>query len=145
MKNYSPSFIFKKLTKKQKEVLKFLSVGLLCLSFNTLILDILINKLQIQYLIATTIGFFLSNLLGFFLNKYYTFKAFQTNIWRELYKYYAVMGSSFLVNLGSMFFLVTLIKINPIISSLIIAVSLTSYNYIMHTKWSFKIKNQKKQ
>lgn len=134
-----------KLSTKQREVLKFLFVGAFCLLVNTGILYLLIEIAKIQYLIATIIGFFLSNLLGFFLNKYYTFQARKTSIWKELYKYYAVMTSSFLVNLALMAILVDVFKIWAIYASLIVAVILTTYNYLMHKKWSFKIKKKSKR
>jgi len=132
--------LLNRLTKQQKEVLKFLSVGILCLSFNTMILLVLIELCSMQYLIATIIGFFLSNLLGFFLNKYFTFQSFHTNIWREIYKYFSVMGSSFLANLVLMKILVDFFKIWAIYASLIIAVIMTTYNYLLHKQWSFKNK-----
>lgn len=144
MQKYPFQIFLDKLTSQQKEVLRFLSVGILCLSFNTIILYILIEINKIQYLIATVIGFFLSNLLGFFLNKYFTFRALKTNIWREIYKYYSVMGSSFLVNLFLMKILVDIFKIWAIYASLIIAVIMTTYNYLLHKKWSFKLKTKKK-
>jgi putative flippase GtrA len=143
VKKYPFRFIFNKLTKKQKEVLKFLSVGVLCLSFNTIILYVFIEVFKIQYLIATIVGFFLSNLLGFFLNKYFTFQAFNTNIVVEIIKYFSVMGSSFTVNLLLMIIFVEIFKIWEIYASLIIAVMLTIYNYLLHKKWSFK--HQKKE
>lgn len=144
MGKYPFQFFLDKLTSQQKEVLRFLCVGILCLSFNTVILVITIKIAKLQYLIATVIGFFFSNLLGFFLNKYFTFRALKTNIWQEIYKYYSVMGSSFFVNLGLMAILVDIFKIDAIYASLIIAVIMTTYNYLLHKKWSFKLKTKKK-
>lgn len=144
MPKYPFQIFLDKLTSQQKEVLRFLCVGILCLSFNTVILVIAIKIAKLQYLIATVIGFFFSNLLGFLLNKYFTFRALKTNIWQEIYKYYSVMGSSFFVNLGLMAILVDIFKIDAIYASLIIAVIMTTYNYLLHKKWSFKLKTKKK-
>ncbi len=122
------------------QIIRFTLVGGFCLGFATLILYICVEIFNIHYLIATIIGFFLSNLLGFFLNKYYTFQAKTTKIWQELYKYYAVMTFSFIANLGCMFILVDLLKIWAVYASLIVAVIFYIYNYLMHKNWSFKIK-----
>jgi putative flippase GtrA len=144
MKEYPFESKFNKLSPKKREIIKFITVGAFCLLLNTIILYISIEIANIQYLLATGIGFFLSNLIGFLLNKYYTFKAFKTNIWRELYKYYGVMGSSFLTNLLLMAILVEFLKIWAIYASFIVAVIMTTYNYLMHKKWSFKISKNKK-
>lgn len=87
---------------------------------------------------ATIIGFFFSNLLGFFLNKYFTFKVTNTNIFKEIYKYYAVMTSSFIANLLAMFIFVKILNIWIVYASLMVAIVFYIYNYLMHKNWSFK-------
>lgn len=145
MENYFLKSKIDKLSPKKKEILKFLCVGAFCLLFNTILLYFLTEIINIQDLIAIAICFFCSNLVGFFLNKYFTFKAFKTNIWRELYKYYSVMGSSFLFNLILSAILIEVFKIWVIYASLIVAFIMTTYNYLLHTKWSFKIKNTRQK
>ena len=138
-KNINQLLIFN-LPTKSSQIIRFSFVGAVCLGFNTLSLYILIEFAHLHYLISTVIAFFFSNLLGFFLNKYYTFRTLKTNIYRELYKYYAVMTSSFTANLLLMIILVGLFKIWAIYASLGVAVILYVYNYTMHKNWSFRIK-----
>ncbi|NCO74522.1 MAG: GtrA family protein [Cyanobacteria bacterium] len=128
----------KETIEQKKEIIKFTLVGGLCLTFNLGILWILTDKFFLEEMLATIIGFFLSNLLGFFLNKYFTFKVRNTNIWKEIYKYYAVMTSSFIANLIAMFILVKLLNIWIVYASLMIAIIFYVYNYFMHKNWSFK-------
>ncbi|WP_373478463.1 GtrA family protein [Geminocystis sp.] len=128
----------KETIEQKKEIIKFTLVGGLCLTFNLGILWILTDKFFLEEMLATIIGFFLSNLLGFFLNKYFTFKVINTNIWKEIYKYYAVMTSSFIANLVAMFILVKLLNIWIVYASLMIAIIFYVYNYFMHKNWSFK-------
>lgn len=123
---------------EKREIIKFSIVGALCLSFNVAILWILTDKFTVEEMIATIIGFFFSNLLGFFLNKYFTFKVTNTSIWKEIYKYYAVMTSSFIANLFLMFILVKLLNIWIVYASLMVAIIFYVYNYLMHKNWSFK-------
>ncbi|WP_066119763.1 GtrA family protein [Geminocystis sp. NIES-3709] len=123
---------------RKKQIIKFSAVGGLCLTFNLAILWILTDYFKVEDLTATIIGFFLSNLLGFLLNKYFTFKVTNTNIFKEIYKYYAVMTSSFIANLMLMFILVKILHIWVIYASLIVSVIFYVYNYLMHKNWSFK-------
>jgi putative flippase GtrA len=138
MKNKSYYAQLKDKIYQKKQIIKFSAVGGLCLTFNLLILWILTDYFAVEDLIATIIGFFFSNLLGFFLNKYFTFKVTNTNIFKEIYKYYAVMTSSFIANLVIMFILVKIFKIWVIYASLIVSVIFYIYNYLMHKNWSFK-------
>jgi putative flippase GtrA len=138
MKINSSFQALKKIIYEKREIIKFSIVGALCLTFNISILWILTDKFAVEEMIATIIGFFFSNLLGFFLNKYFTFKATNTNIWKEIYKYYAVMTSSFIANLFLMFILVKLLNIWIVYASLMIGIIFYIYNYLMHKNWSFK-------
>jgi putative flippase GtrA len=140
MTQKSLNFFKRKSFNRLGEIIKFTLVGGFCLCCGTLILYFCLEVLKFHYLIATIIGFVLSNLLGFFLNKYYTFQAKNTKIWKELYKYYTVMTSSFIANLGMMFIFVDIFKIWAVYASLIVAVIFYIYNYLMHKNWSFKIK-----
>lgn len=138
MKINSSFQALKKIIYEKREIIKFSIVGALCLTFNVAILWILTDKFAVEEMMATIIGFFFSNLLGFFLNKYFTFKVTNTNIWKEIYKYYAVMTSSFIANLFLMFILVKLLNIWIVYASLMIAIIFYIYNYLMHKNWSFK-------
>lgn len=125
---------------RRKQIIKFTSVGGLCLIVNLSILFFLTEKLRIEDITATIISFFLANLLGFFLNKYFTFRVKSTNIFQEIYKYFTVMSSSFIANLICMFILVKVLQIWVIYASLIVSGIFYIYNYLMHKNWSFKHK-----
>lgn len=133
-----PYHQIKNTIQSKKEIIKFSMVGGICLTFNIGILWLLTSYFKIEDLTATVIGFFLSNLLGFFLNKYFTFKVTNTNIFQEIYKYYAVMTSSFIANLFLMFILVKIFKIWVVYASIMVAIIFYIYNYLMHKNWSFK-------
>jgi putative flippase GtrA len=128
----------KKTIYEKREIIKFSVVGALCLTFNVVILWILTDKFAVEEMMATIIGFFFSNLLGFFLNKYFTFKVTNTSIFKEIYKYYTVMTSSFIANLILMFVLVKILNIWIVYASLLVAIIFYIYNYLMHKNWSFK-------
>lgn len=125
-----------------KQIVRFSLVGGLCLTFNTILLIGLVELLNINGMIATIIGFFLSNLLGFFLNKYYTFSSLNQKLWRELIKYYTVMTSSFLITMMLVGIFVYVFKIWVVYSNLLTALLMYLYNYVLHKNWSFKFRKK---
>jgi putative flippase GtrA len=89
-------------------------------------------------MISFTIVFVAGNLAGFFLNKKYTFKTSKKHFWHELWKYYSVMMSYFLINLIMLYILVNYFHIWYLYASLITTIGGIFYNFVMHKKWSFK-------
>lgn len=117
---------------------KFCLVGGLCAFLNLVILYILTTILSLHYILSTIFLMFSVNILGFYLNKRYTFKTDKNRFWRELWKYQTVMVSSFLTILFLMYLLVDILHIWYIYANIIITVSTTMYNFLMHRSWSFK-------
>lgn len=118
-------------------ILKFLSVGGLCAGLSLIMMYLLTSRAGINYLIATVITIVVTNFIGFALNKFYTFKTHQKLFWREMWKYYSVMLSSYMINIMLMYLLVDFINIWYIYASMILIVLLTPYNYLLHRHWSF--------
>lgn len=129
---------------RRKQLIKFSSVGFICLIVNLTIIWILTEKLNLEDITATIISFFIANLLGFFLNKYFTFKVKNNNIFKEIYKYYTVISFSFIINIIFISVLVKLFQIWVIYATIIVSLFVYIYNYIMHKNWSFK-QSQKSQ
>lgn len=119
-------------------ILKFLSVGGFCAGLSLAIMYVLISGLGINYLIATIITIFVTNFIGFSLNKYYTFRTHQREFWREIYKYYSVMLSSYILNLCIMYALVDIVNIWYLYANVVCILLLTPFNYLLHKKWSFR-------
>jgi putative flippase GtrA len=121
-----------------KKIIKFSGIGALCASLNLGTLYLLTNILNFNYLISTLIALFLINFIGFYLNKYYTFQTKKKRFWQELWKYYSVMFSSFILNLIFMYLLVDILHIWYLYASLSITICFIVFNYLMHKNWSFK-------
>lgn len=117
---------------------RFVFIGAFCTSLNLVLLYLLTSVLGINYIISTLIALIVINMIGFYLNKYYTFKTKREKLLQELWKYYSVMFSSFLLNLFFMFILVQIFKIWYLYASLTITIGFIFYNFLMHKNWSFK-------
>jgi putative flippase GtrA len=124
--------------KLRRQFAKFVMVGLLCSTLNLLMLYVLISYFNINYILSTLIALLSINFLGFYLNKYYTFQTSKRKFWKELWKYYSVMFSSFLLNLFFMYVLVGVFKMWYIYASLTITIGFLFYNFLMHKSWSFR-------
>ncbi|MGI0480879.1 GtrA family protein [Geminocystis sp. CENA526] len=121
-------------------IFKFLGVGGFCAGLSLILMYGLTSLLQINYLISSVITIIITNFIGFALNKYYTFQTKKKLFWRELWKYYSVMLSSYIINLCAMFILVDLVNIWYLYANIILMIILTPLNYIFHKNWSFNKK-----
>ncbi|TRT83989.1 MAG: GtrA family protein [Microcystis aeruginosa Ma_OC_H_19870700_S124] len=118
--------------------IKFAFIGAFCTALNLGLLYLLTSIAKLNYIISTLIALIAINFIGFYLNKYYTFKTDQKRFLPELWKYYSVMLSSFILNLFFMFVLVQLFNMWYIYASLTITLGFLFYNFFMHKNWSFK-------
>lgn len=121
-------------------IFKFLGVGGFCAGLSLVIMYGFTSVLGVNYLISTIISIVVTNFIGFALNKYYTFQTHKKLFWREMWKYYSVMLSSYILNVIIMYFLVDFINIWYIYANILLIVILTPYNYLLHRNWSFKKK-----
>lgn len=119
-------------------ILKFIGVGGFCAGLSVGLMYLSTSILGINYLISTVISIVITNFIGFALNKYYTFQTHKKLFWREMWKYYSVMLSSYILNIIFMYFLVNFINIWYIYANLVLIVLLTPYNYLLHRNWSFR-------
>jgi putative flippase GtrA len=123
---------------KNKKLVRFLSVGGTCAVYNLAMLYYLTSILKFHYLFAFILVFITGNLIGFYLNKYYTFKTQRNLFWKELLKYYTVMTSNFILGFILMFVMVNILKIWYFSAMVILTAAGTVYNFWLHSKWSFQ-------
>lgn len=85
----------------------------------------------------------LSQIIGL-TNAYICYKllVFKTkgNYFREYLRFYVVYGTTFVVNLILIAFLVEFIGINPVLSQGVIAIIVVTMAYLGHNRYSFKVK-----
>lgn len=96
--------------------------------------------LNVHYIFSTTIGYMLSSIIGFILNKYWVFKN-KNRVSSSLIKYIITYGSSYLLNVGLMYLFVDILNISDKISPIIVLFFTVPYNYIFSKLWVFKSAN----
>jgi len=121
-----------------KQFIRFFCIGGSCAILTLVLMYVLTTLLNVHYIISTIIVWFSTNFIGFYFNKKYTFKTHKSYFWRELYKYYGVMLSSCFLNVGLMYFFVSLLSIWYLLANVIVIGILFFYNFLMHKNWSFK-------
>ena len=106
------------MSNKRKDQIKELILYGICGALTT-ILDIgifwfLANIVNLHYLVANAIAWFLAITFSFLANKYYVFesKSFARNVWvKEAAEFFGARGLSCVVDMGGMFLLVSILGI----------------------------------
>ena len=117
--------------------IRFFLVGGAALSCSLAGFYLLVDQAGISYLSATALLFFVVNFFSFLLNKYFTFRTESIHLPREMGRYYAIMASSFVLNLISMFLLVDVFGVWYIAASVITAFLMMWYNFCWSYFWGF--------
>lgn len=124
-----------------KQFFKFGIVG--CINtFSSWIFYYSLLFLNVNYLIATTIAYILSSIIGFLLNKSWVFQK-KVYDYKSIIKYYVVYGSSYLINIGCMYIWVDVLNISTLIAPILTLFITVPYNYIFSKLWVFKQKENK--
>ena len=131
---------------KDKPLLELIKYGI-CGALSTL-LDIgvfwlLANVFNLYYLIANAIAWIVALFFSFLVNKYYVFesKSFKKEVWvKESVEFFGARGLACGIDMGGMYYLVSVIGVNKNYAKLIITVVVIIINYILSKYWIFKNK-----
>ena len=136
----------KQLYKKYSEIINYLIVGGLttCVSLGTYYLCVstfldVNNGIQLQ--IANVLSWVCAVIFAFFTNKKFVFKSKSQKVWREFFSFVGSRIITLLIDIFSMFIMVTVLSINDKISKLIVQVIVVILNYIFSKLLVFKKKN----
>lgn len=127
------------------QFIRFVLVGSICVIFNLSTLYFLVDILGWHYMTATIAAFFAINGIGFWLNKYFTFRQVSTSFLPELLRYYFGMAFSFTINIMLMALFVSILKVHYLVASFAISVILVLLNFLMHKGWTFGLSTPQKQ
>lgn len=120
-----------------KQILKFSVVGLLSTVVNYSLFYLLFKIMGIYYIIASAVGFFLGVLVGYTLNKNWTFGGAVSTA-NDVYKYYMVYLLSLLISLAFLKFLVVVLGLEPAIANCLMICLSTCINFVGIKCWVFK-------
>ena len=132
-----------KLYQKYEEIINYLIVGVLTtlvslLSYYLLVTTILNPHNGIQLQIANVISWICAVAFAYITNRIFVFKSTNQNKLKELTSFVSSRIITLLMDMGIMFFMVTLWGINDKIAKLVVQVVVTIANYIFSKLFVFK-------
>lgn len=133
----------KSLYKKYREIINYLIVGGLTTVVSLgvyygCVMTFLDPKSPIQLQIANVISWIAAVTFAYFTNRKYVFESHEKNILKEVTSFYAARVSTLLLDMLTMFILVTLLGMNDKIAKLLVQVIVTVVNYILSKFLVFK-------
>jgi len=91
-------------------------------------------------MVATVLGYLLSSVIGFLLNKFWVFQAKNTKTAEETIRYYIVYGCALLINMGMMFVQVDVLSISDKVAPIVVLCVTVPFNFLMSRYWVFRRK-----
>lgn len=119
------------------EMIRYLATGALGASLNVAVAVFLTEYVGLNYLISLTICSAMVIVVGFFLNRNWTFRKRGTTVVAEFLRYALVTGINVLIGLVACALLVEVAKIRYAFSILIVAIAFAPVTYIIHRAWTF--------
>lgn len=117
--------------------IRFLIVGGISTAMNYAVFFILLG-LSMQYQWASACGFMAGVIVGFPLNKAWTYRASSTMTTSVFYSYIAVYLASLIINVAAITMLVDLMHIEPRIANLVTIIITTVANFLGTKFWVFR-------
>ena len=119
------------------ELARFAIVGTLCFTTGFVSLYLLTDLAGLHYLVSMCISMLIVNLLGWLLNRLWTFKSRSIHVKAEIGRYFVVNLFGFGVTLAMMALLVSGLGAHYLVASVIVAILVMLVNYVAHRNWSF--------
>lgn len=123
-----------------RQATRFLAAGVFTNITNYATFILLLRYIGVHYLISSASGFIAGFLLGFFLNRSWTFSASAGNVKMQMPRFLIVNMVSLIANLIAMWFSTAVVGIIPEISQLISIGVSTVINFTGSKLWVFKEK-----
>lgn len=121
------------------QLLRFLATGFFTNILNYGCFWLLLRFLNVNYLMSSILGFFAGFILGFFLNRNFTFRVEFGRIRNQMVKFLIINLISLGANIGCIYFFVEWFHIIPEISQILAIVLSTAINYSGSKFWAFDL------
>ncbi|MEG2621246.1 MAG: GtrA family protein [Bacilli bacterium] len=131
------------LYKKHEEIVNYLIIGVLTTvvslsTYYACVLTFLDSKNSLQLQIANIFSWFLAVAFAYITNRIFVFRSKSKNITKEVYSFVSSRVITLLIDMFTMFVMVTELKISDKISKLIVQVIVILLNYSLSKKYVFK-------
>jgi putative flippase GtrA len=124
--------------KYDRRIVRFIIVGGACYSVSFLTLYLGTGILGWHYLISTALSFFSGTLIGWWLNRSWTFKAQYSGVLSSYIKYTSALAGSALVSFAIMALLVSGLRVHYLAANALTAGLMLLGNFSIHKNWSFR-------
>lgn len=116
---------------------RFAAVGAICFVLGTASLYLLTAVVGLHYLVSLVFSMVIVNVIGWWLNRLWTFKSRSIHVTAEIRRYFmaSLLGSG--ATFALMALLVSGLGINYLVASVFVAVLMMLVNFLMHKNWSF--------
>lgn len=124
-----------------KKFLLFIIAGGTSAGSNFLIYALLLNVFHIWYLTSSIVAFILSVFVGFYLQKFLTFKdSSKANFRSQMIAFFLVSFGNLFINVVLMVFFVETLHINKLFAKVLTLGILACWNFFVYQKFVFKNK-----
>lgn len=133
--------IFKEQYLKYKEIINYLIFGVLTTLVNFIVYVILSKVMLVDEVIANIIAWIISVIFAYITNRVYVFESKSKGLKSIIKEFSSFIGCrlfSGIVDMGSFWLLVTVLKMNDIVSKIIISVFVVILNYVFSKLIIFK-------
>ncbi len=138
MKSSLIKFIKVVLTSKKFEPIRYLIVGGSCSLGHIIFLYFLTDIVGIFYLYSTMTSFVFISFLGYFGQKYFTYRNFESKHTKQFSLYVTIILIGFIMDASLMFFLVSMLEVYYIVASIITRLIIVVVNFLWTKYVAFK-------
>jgi len=127
------------LRKRIVELLRYGATGALCVGLKVVFVVLLTEYLSLHYLVSLAICSTAVAVLGFVINKSWTFHRHGTTVTPEFLRYTLTTLTSMAIGLVTCAWLVETIGIPYFLALALVAVAFAPLTYLMHRGWAFRL------
>jgi putative flippase GtrA len=126
--------------KRLMELSRFVVIGGGCFLLGLLLVYVFTDKCGLHYLAALSISLVIVNIVGWLLNRGWTFKMDSPRSGAEFGRYLAVNAAGFFITLISVHVLVSWVGMHYLWASAWVAAGMIFVNFLVHRRISFRLR-----
>ena len=120
-----------------RELARYVITGGLCVLLNVFIVMVLTEYLGLHYLVSLALCSIIVTVVGFVLNRSWTFQKSGSAVLPEFLRYAFATGVNIVIGLWACAFLVEQLRIPYLFSIAIVGVAFAPMTYVVHRAWTF--------
>ena len=119
------------------EIARYVATGALCVLLNVVIAMALTEYFRLHYLVSLALCSAIVTVVGFFLNKSWTFRKRNSAVLPEFFRYAFATGTNIVIGLLCCAFLVEQLHVQYLIAIALVGVVFAPMTYVIHRAWTF--------